>query len=148
VSIILPSHFQIDLHDLHDWNLVVDKVKLENKTLILLEGDLGAGKTTFVSYLCKAKNIDLVASPTYAIIHHYHNQQFSSIYHVDLYRLENEDDIQSSGFWDLFQQTQSIIIVEWPSRIAEEEWPLDWNIIKIKITKQEEFRKVTIQYGL
>jgi len=72
----------------------------------------------------------------------------SSIYHVDLYRLENEDDIQSSGFWDLFQQTQSIIIVEWPSRIAEEEWPLDWNIIKIKITKQEEFRKVTIQYGL
>lgn len=143
MSSLYKTTMQFELKSLEDWDIVVSKLNLKAKTLLLLEGDLGAGKTTFVSKLCQVYGIQLAASPTYAIIHQYKNQNIH-IQHVDLYRLESEDEIQSSGFWDLFEKHDSIIIVEWPSRINENDWPLDWKIIKMNIQKQNEIRLVKI----
>lgn len=143
MSSSVNTTMQFTLRSLEDWDIVISKLSLKPKTLLLLEGEMGAGKTTFVSRLCHAQGVQLVASPTYAIIHEYNNQDVH-IQHVDLYRLESEDDIQSSGFWDLFENHNSIIIVEWPSRINENDWPLDWNIIKMNIQKQNENRLVEI----
>ncbi|MFN3455378.1 MAG: tRNA (adenosine(37)-N6)-threonylcarbamoyltransferase complex ATPase subunit type 1 TsaE [Pseudobdellovibrio sp.] len=132
-----------------DWSKVVDTIlpKLTNKILVLLEGDLAAGKTTFVSKVAERFGLKDVSSPTFSLIQSYKNSQ-KEIHHVDLYRLENLDEIEAIGFWEIFEQRNSIIFVEWPSKVPEELWPLDWNIIKINIGKTEnsEKRKVQIRY--
>lgn len=143
MSALDKTIMQFELQSLNDWDIVIAKLNLTPKTLLLLEGEMGAGKTTFVSRLCQSYGVELVASPTYAIIHQYQARNMQ-IQHVDLYRLESEDEIQSSGFWDLFENRDSIIIVEWPSRISENDWPLDWQIIKISIEKQNEKRLVKV----
>lgn len=132
-----------------DWSKVVDQIlpKLTSKILVLLEGDLAAGKTTFVSKIAEQFGLKDVSSPTFSLIQSYKNSQ-KEIHHVDLYRLENLDEIEATGFWELFEQQKSIIFIEWASKVPEDLWPLDWNIIKIKIEKTEvlERRKVQISY--
>src|ERR1700722_14955230 len=79
--------------------------------LILLEGPLGAGKTQFAQGLIHFflnKKIP-VLSPTYSIVNAYQIGK-RSIYHVDLYRLRDADDLESIGFWDFFDG-QNIILV-------------------------------------
>lgn len=114
-------------------------VGLPEKALVLLEGDLGAGKTTFVQECVSvlAPDVD-VDSPTFSIINEYKRNDKASIYHVDLYRLEDSVDIESSGFWDLFEKDQALIFVEWPSRVPEDEWPLTWPKWRVQLLKNDE----------
>lgn len=118
-----------------DWDKVIDYLfpKLKGKNLFLLEGDLGAGKTTLVSLIAKKMNIQLVSSPTFALI-----QKHQNLIHVDLYRLESMEEIDATGFWEIFEDQKSVVFVEWSSKISDDLWPLDWNIIKIKIGKKSE----------
>lgn len=118
---------------------VIDLVpQLKQGVLVLLEGDLGAGKTTLIAEILKHYHIHSVASPTYAFHHKYESQHqgLSMIFdHFDLYRVETVEEIESIGFWDLIQQNQSgAIFIEWPKRIADGDWPLDRKIIRIKLT--------------
>lgn len=81
-----------------------------------LAGPLGAGKTHFARGV--VAGIDAaaareVASPTYAIVHSYETSP--PLHHLDLYRLEGEDDLESVGFWELLED---VVIVEWPDRIG------------------------------
>lgn len=88
----------------------------ETKSIILLTGDLGAGKTAFVSAFCKIHNISQVSSPTYAIHNRYDSGQIS-IDHLDLYRLEDRDKLESAGVFDIFQQLADYKFIEWPERV-------------------------------
>lgn len=72
---------------------------ITKNAVILLEGDLGAGKTTFVSCFCELYNIAHVQSPTYAVHNRYNNERIA-VDHFDLYRLEDEEQIAASGFYD------------------------------------------------
>ncbi|MBC7458574.1 MAG: tRNA (adenosine(37)-N6)-threonylcarbamoyltransferase complex ATPase subunit type 1 TsaE [Bdellovibrionaceae bacterium] len=137
--------FSETLQNINDLNQIINKIKpyLKSHSLILLDGDLGAGKTTLTSELLKSCGYAQVTSPTYALHHSYPvvlNHENISIEHLDLYRLQNEDDVESSGLWDLFQNPQSVIIVEWADRISIDQWPLDWNRYRIKITKSDDHR--------
>lgn len=93
---------------------------LEAGDLVLLAGDLGAGKTAFVRGLCDALEVppeDGVASPTFALVHVYGGGRVP-IAHVDLYRLGGEDDLEadefeSIGARDLFTG-ERLVLVEWP----------------------------------
>jgi len=136
---------EISVSLLQDWKLVYDAIKndLKPKTIFLMSGDLGSGKTTFINFVCEANQIPLSASPTYSIIHEYNNENLKII-HVDLYRLETEDEIISSGFWDILSNEKSIIFVEWPSRISDQDWPLDWSIVEINIDLIGQDRRVRI----
>lgn len=85
---------------------------------ILLYGDLGAGKTTFTQCLAKALGVkDVVTSPTFNIVKEY-DAKNGKLYHFDMYRLEDESELQEIGAEDiLYKNENDIIIVEWPDKV-------------------------------
>ncbi|AZZ36730.1 tRNA (adenosine(37)-N6)-threonylcarbamoyltransferase complex ATPase subunit type 1 TsaE [Bdellovibrio sp. qaytius] len=129
------------VHSMADWNKVIDFItpKLKDKSLFLLEGDLGAGKTTLVSLVAKKLNIQLVSSPTFSII-----SQHKNLTHVDLYRLETMEEIDATGFWEIFEENKNIVFVEWSQKISDDLWPLDWDITKIVINKKSDSEREVI----
>lgn len=89
----------------------------DHRKIMALSGDMGAGKTTLVSALCKLLGTkDLVASPTYAIIHEYQTKE-KCLYHMDWYRLEDEQEAIEAGVEDALY-SGCICLVEWPEKAA------------------------------
>lgn len=83
--------------------------------VVLLYGDLGAGKTTLVQQLCLAMGVDQrVSSPTFSIIQEYTSPVKGLIYHMDLYRLERPQDLEQIGFGECLDSGH-LCIIEWPS---------------------------------
>jgi len=83
--------------------------------VVALAGDLGAGKTTLARAICRGYGVrDAVTSPTYALVHRY-DAAASPVYHLDLYRLEREDELTDIG-WDDILRDDALVIVEWPER--------------------------------
>ena len=84
-----------------------------------LHGDMGAGKTTFVHALCDAKGVrDPVGSPTFSLVNQYPFTEGGAertIYHIDLYRLEGEEEAIRAGIEDCLW-SGAICFVEWPER--------------------------------
>lgn len=115
------------------------------KQLILLEGPLGAGKTAFVGECVKQLGGQDSDSPTFSIINEYNCSV--PVYHVDLYRLESEEEIESTGFWDLFDNERGYIFVEWSEKVQAGEWPSSWPRTKISIgyTDETDERLFTIE---
>lgn len=131
-----------------EWSQVIeffiDKVFTQNpKAVILLFAPMGAGKTTFIRKLAKAKGCKDIASPTFAIHHQYKNQDFT-LEHLDLYRLENEDELESVGFWDLFSEKEGYIAIEWSEKLNLNHLPHDWPIYKMEIEVGSQGRIVKI----
>jgi len=110
------------------------------KTILLLSGDVGAGKTTLVRALAQVLDLKDVASPSFAIHLRYENIRGNSMDHVDLYRLKSSDDLESTGFWDLFQQEKGLIIIEWANLLNPDTLPMDWKTIEVYLEKQKEQR--------
>ena len=82
--------------------------------VICLEGDLGAGKTTFTQGLAAALGVPgRVTSPTFCIVQEHRGP--SLLVHMDLYRLHNEDDVIAIG-WEDYLAEGAILVVEWPDR--------------------------------
>lgn len=87
-----------------------------NNKVIALHGEMGAGKTTFVNALCHTLGVnDQVSSPTYTIINQYQTGNGEIIYHLDLYRLRNEEEAIQAGAEDCLH-TGSWCFVEWPEK--------------------------------
>jgi tRNA threonylcarbamoyladenosine biosynthesis protein TsaE len=103
-----------------------------------MSGEVGAGKTTSVQFIAEMLGMRDVQSPSFAIHLRYENAQGRSLDHLDLYRLKDDDDLESSGFWDLFAQQNSLIIIEWADRLNTEYLPMNWQKIKITLTKKSE----------
>lgn len=117
---------------------------IPKNSLILLSGTLSAGKTTFVSHFCKYLKLSMVQSPTYAIHQRYSNTS-TIVDHFDLYRLEDEDQIQSSGFYDLLNAPADYKFIEWPERISTADLPMEKPVFKINFEKTgENSRKIEI----
>lgn len=88
-------------------------------TVICLRGDLGSGKTTFVQGVAGGLGItSRLLSPTFIIVRRYViPMQPFHLYHLDLYRTENESDAESIGFSDMIKNPMAIVIIEWPERL-------------------------------
>lgn len=84
--------------------------------VIALHGEMGAGKTTFVHALCEAMGIkDVVTSPTFSIINQYKTAKGQTIYHMDLYRIKDENEATNAGVEDCLY-SGDICLVEWPEK--------------------------------
>lgn len=89
---------------------------LKGGEVVLLNGDLGAGKTTFTQFVFKALGVkDVVTSPTFAILKSYEGK--FKFHHFDTYRITTEEAIEA-GFDEIFQEKESVIFVEWSENIA------------------------------
>lgn len=121
------------------WGVRLAK-QLKPPRVIALVGELGAGKTCLVKGLAKGfavKSKDMVHSPTFTIINEYKGKY--PIYHMDLYRLNSEDDFCELGYEDYFYG-QGISIVEWADQI---ESLLPKDVVRIQLqVKGEKQRKI------
>jgi tRNA threonylcarbamoyladenosine biosynthesis protein TsaE len=87
------------------------------KKLIALHGEMGAGKTTLVHALCNIINVkDIISSPTFSIINQYSTEKGDTVYHIDLYRLNGEQEALHAGIEDCLY-SGSYCFVEWPEKI-------------------------------
>ncbi len=112
--------------------------ELKPGTLVLLSGDLGVGKTFFVQTVIQLLGEEKVLSPTFSLINNYQTKSFEKIYHVDLYRLKDDEDLESTGFWDLFNDKKALVFIEWADRLKISQLPLDWKKIQIHIQQKED----------
>lgn len=108
---------------------------ISERCVLLLNGDVGAGKTTSVQYIAQILGMGDVQSPSFAIHLHYKSASGKTMDHLDLYRLEDDDDLESSGFWDLFAPKQGFVVVEWAQRLDYDYLPLNWQRVEVSITK-------------
>src|SRR5262249_32169752 len=87
--------------------------------LVLLRGDLGAGKTTLVKGIAQgfeAASEDDVTSPTFTLIHEYRGSQ-ANLYHIDLYRIDTLRELETLGLDDLVAEN-SVLLIEWGDKFA------------------------------
>lgn len=93
---------------------------------VWLSGDLGAGKTTLTRYWLQAMgHTGAVKSPTYTLVEPYQiqtNTGIKPVYHADLYRLNDPEELDYIGFFEYFDEDDSLVIIEWASR-AESNLP-------------------------
>jgi tRNA threonylcarbamoyladenosine biosynthesis protein TsaE len=92
---------------------------LRDGDVVLLHGDLGAGKTTLAKGIASALGIcEVVSSPSFALVNEYDTDSadVSHLFHLDLYRLRDENDLASIGFDDLVACARGAILIEWPER--------------------------------
>lgn len=90
--------------------------KLKCGDVVLLNGDLGAGKTTFTQYVFKSLGVsEIVSSPTFAILKSYEGKFV--LHHFDTYRISTEEAIES-GFDEVIDEKDSIKFIEWSENIA------------------------------
>lgn len=111
---------------------------LESGTVVLLDGDMGVGKTVFAKGVARALGItEQILSPTYA----YMNDYDGKLYHYDCYRLSSGEDALSLGLTDYFYQS-GICLIEWFQNIQS---VLPKNCKKVKIERiSETERKITL----
>ena len=109
--------------------------KLNPQSIVLLQGPIGAGKTSFVQGIAKGLSIsEDVTSPTFALSHYYNSGKIPLI-HLDLYRLENSSSAKEVFFSEEEEalQKQAILVVEWPELIEsaiENFWKIEISYAK------------------
>lgn len=108
--------------------------------VVLLNGDLGAGKTTFTKFVAKALGVkDEVTSPTFTIMKEYEGRRVK-VLHFDMYRLEDADESTGFGFEEYIKNRDYnvIIFIEWSERVKE---MLDGNYIVVDIRRVDENKR-------
>ena len=121
--------------------------KLKGGDILLLHGELGAGKTTLTKGICQGLGIkDNITSPTFTLMNVYEvsNENIKQLVHIDTYRLENEQELFEIGIEDYLEDKDTVSIIEWPEKIK--------NLLKDKKTmditiahKNKDSRELTIQ---
>jgi tRNA threonylcarbamoyladenosine biosynthesis protein TsaE len=108
---------------------------IEDKKVIAFHGDMGSGKTTFIHALCEVKGVkDVVGSPTFSIINEYYFSE-GMIYHIDLYRLKDDQEAVRAGVEDCLY-SDHICFVEWPEK-APGLFPSDTLHVFIEVINSE-----------
>lgn len=121
-----------EISTLEEWQSVIDKILPNLKhNILLLKGNLGAGKTTFTQYLLKnLGSNDEVSSPTYSIVNEYDTPK-GKIFHFDLYRMKDISEAFGIGIEEYLDNAH-LSIIEWPEIYEEELQGLQFHQISIE----------------
>ncbi len=122
---------EFKINTIEDWQEIVNTIipQLQHN-IFLLKGNLGAGKTTFTQFLLKSLGSnDEVNSPTYSIVNEY-NTPKGKIYHFDLYRLKNIEEVYDIGIEE-YLDNAFLCIIEWPEVYEEELYGLKYHEMSI-----------------
>ena len=122
--------------------------RLRAGDLVLLHGDLGAGKTTLAQGIARGLGVaDHVQSPTFTLVNEHEGGPADGppirLYHVDLYRLAGAEDLASFGFDDYLAPADGVSVVEWPERAASH-LPDDYLLVRLE-TLGEGKRRLVIE---
>ncbi len=111
---------EFKINKLGDWQTVIDEILPQlQHNILLLKGNLGAGKTTFSQFLLKnLGSQDEVSSPTYAIVNEYDTPK-GNVFHFDLYRMKSADEVEDIGIHE-YLDNAFLCIIEWPEVYEEE----------------------------
>ena len=92
--------------------------RVREGTVIALTGELGAGKTLFVQSLARTLGVESnVTSPTFNLMNMY--EGICPIIHFDLYRLQNEEDLEEIGFYEYVESEEGIVLIEWADKFPD-----------------------------
>jgi tRNA threonylcarbamoyladenosine biosynthesis protein TsaE len=120
---------------------------LRGGEVVALEGEIGAGKTTFTQGLAAALGAEgLARSPTFTVLNVYptSRQPIEKIIHVDVYRLRIPEDILNLGLEEWLGQPNAIVLIEWPRAVDGVEIKFDW-IVQIAVGEKENERIIEIK---
>lgn len=120
------------INKIDEWQNVIDEIlpKLQHP-ILLLKGNLGAGKTTFTQFLLKnLGSEDEASSPTYSIVNEYHSPK-GIIFHFDLYRMKTIDEVYDIGIEEYLDHS-FLSIIEWPEIYQEELADFPYHELKIE----------------
>lgn len=111
------------------------KEKITENRIVIFEGAMGAGKTTFIKHLCVALGVDeIVNSPTFAIVNEYETNKAEIIYHFDCYRISKIEEAINIGILE-YLESGNMCFIEWAENIAP---LLPEQYLKIEIIVGEE----------
>ena len=126
---------KFELNQLKKTSLVLKKNI--NHNVVLICGEMGAGKTTLIKELLSLMSVvDNVSSPTFSIINEYSTDKDEIIYHIDLYRIEDISELDNIGFFEYLESGKTCLI-EWGEMIEE---LIDSEYNKFTITKDDNLR--------
>ncbi len=106
--------------------------------ILVFEGDMGAGKTTFIKEICLVLGVeDVVSSPTFSIVNEYRTSNNQPIFHFDFYRIRDLQEAYDIGYEEYFYSS-SFCLIEWPEKI---ESLLPMHYIKVSIETLSEYQR-------
>ena len=136
---------KIDIPNLENLPLAVEQfmAAMGNRRVFAFYGKMGAGKTTFISALCEALEVeDAVASPTFAIVNEYFSNKLQEpVYHFDFYRIKNLAEAVDIGTDDYFY-SGCLCFIEWPELI-EPLLPEDCAVVTISECKDKRILEIS-----
>ena len=134
-SFIVKKHSEL--------NKVSEEIIELTKTykLFLFEGEMGSGKTTLISSVVSILGVKDANSPTFSIINSYLGDSRQIIYHIDCYRIEDENEVENIGLLEIIND-KNLCFIEWPQNIYNF---LPSNCVRINITVDKGLRKINIK---
>jgi tRNA threonylcarbamoyladenosine biosynthesis protein TsaE len=110
-------------HSIEETHAFAKKIaeQVKNGGVLALQGNLGAGKTTFTQGLAKALRIeDKILSPTFVVMrqHQIPNSE-TMLYHIDLYRMTSVESLKELGLEEILSNPKNIVVIEWPEKLSE-----------------------------
>ena len=123
--------------------LALALLKTKKRAFIAMRGEMGVGKTAFTRGFARALGIKGVKSPTYTIVNEYNGK--TRLFHYDMYRIEDEDDLYSTGFDD-YLKCDGYIVAEWSEKIPDS-IPDDAIFVTVRrCAEGEELRDIIIEF--
>lgn len=117
--------------------------QLRPPKLVLLRGELGAGKTTLVKGIAEAFGVasqEEVTSPTFTLVHEYRSPTVN-VYHIDLYRVDTPRELETLGLDDLLD-AKSVLLIEWGEKFKRFQEERDVEIVLVREGENE--RRITV----